>query len=327
MNRVSLSRREALAGVGSIGALSLAGCLGNDDGGNAVSTARLSAGATSLVAPIISAEGLDEEHGFELEVHVRDSIAAYYGDFVGGTYDTLPFGPSAAASRYNEGVDLKLIGGFTYSSMWWVTDDPDIRSIEDFEDETIAVPLGSGSFAVADAVVREQTGQSVEELAGDVINSPGPGGSPPEVLTGNASIGLSWEPALSTFLIQDNDLEAIVNVREEYRDLFGAESFHLLWAVRDSLIEENPDAVDGLFAASQDVTELYETDLDGTIDTLVGETENDPEQLQEAFGSGRLEFAMDPLDELREAVDLQLEVFDDLGVIDEVPDDGIFYEG
>lgn len=323
----SFSRRNVLTGIGSVGALSVAGCLGDDDGDDRIGTARLSAGATSLVAPVIVAEELDTEHGFELDVVVRDSISAYYGDFVGGTYDTLPFGIESAADRYNEGVDLSVIGGFTYSSMWWITNDPEIESVEDFEDETIAVPLGSGSFAVADAVVREKTGQTVEELAGDVINAPGPGGSPPEVLTGNASVGLSWEPALSNFLVQDNDLEPIIDVRTEYRQLFDADSFHLLWAVRNPLIEDNPDAVSGLFDASQEVAELYETDLEGTVETTVAETDNESEPLLAAFESGRLEFAMQPLDELQEDIDTQLEVFDDLDLIDDIPDEQFFYEG
>lgn len=327
MNESIFSRREALASIGAAGTLSIAGCFGDDGGGDGtVGTARLSSGATSLVAPLISSEGLDEEYGFELETHVRDSISAYYGDFVGGTYDTLPFGVSAAANRYNQDVDLRLIGGFTYSSMSWITNDSSIESVEDFEGETVAVPLASGSFAVADAVVREQTGQSVEELAGEVINAPGPGGSPPEVITGNATVGLSWEPALSTFLIQENDLEAIVNVREEYRQLFDAESFHLLWAVQNSLLEDDRDAVEGLFQASQDVVELYESDLQGTVDTLVEETDNEPEPLLEAFDSGRLEFAMVSLGELREDIETQLEVFEELEVIEEIPDDGIYEE-
>jgi ABC-type nitrate/sulfonate/bicarbonate transport system substrate-binding protein len=299
------NRRDVLAGVGSLGAVTVAGCSGgNGNGGNGngggngtaeIATARLSSGATSLVAPLIASEGFDEEYGFDLEVLVRDSISSYYGDFVSGTYSALPFGPSAAASRANGGVNLSIVSGFTYSSMWWVTNDSGIQSIEDIEGETVAVPLGSGSFAVADAVVREQTGQSVEELAGETINAPGPGGSPPEVLTGNASVGLSWEPALSTFLLQDNDLEAIVDVRSRYRELFGSESFHLVWAVRDDLIESSPDAVSGLFEASQDVADLYAEDLEGTIETLIGETENEPGPVREAIDSGRLEFAMDQI--------------------------------
>lgn len=327
MSRQLLSRRDTLAGIGSAGALALAGCLGNGGQSETVGTARLSAGATSLVAPIIVTEELDAEHGFELEVAVRDSISAYYGDFVSGSYNTLPFGIESAAARFNQGVDLSVIGGFTYSSMWWVTNEPGINSVEDFAGETVAVPLGSGSFAVADAVVREQTGQSVEELAGDVINAPGPGGSPPEVLTGNASVGLSWEPALSNFLTQDNDLEAIIDVRDEYRQLFDADSFHLLWAVRDSLIEDDPEAVSELFDASQEVAALYGSDLEGTIETVVEETENETEPLVESFESGRLEFAMDPLDELRDDINTQLEVFEDLGLIDEIPGEALFYEG
>lgn len=326
MTSHTYSRRDALAGIGSIGVLSVAGCLGGNDGGGSMGTARLSTGATSLIAPVIVAEELDAEYGFELEVVVRDSISAYYGDFVGGTYNTLPFGVESAAARYNGGVDLSVIGGFTYSSMSWVTNDPDIQSVEDFEGETVAVPLGSGSFAVADAVIREQTGQSVEELASNVTNAPGPGGSPPEVVTGSASVGLSWEPALSNFLVQDNNLEAIIDVRSEYRELFGADSFHLLWAVRDSLLENDPDAVSGLFQASQDVADMYANDPEGTIDILTEVTENEPEPLIEAFDSSRLEFAMEPLGDLQNDINTQLETFADLGLIEEIPGDELFDE-
>jgi ABC-type nitrate/sulfonate/bicarbonate transport system substrate-binding protein len=291
-----------------------------------VSTARLSTGATSLIAPLIKSEGIDEEYDFESKIFVRDSISAYYGDFVGGTYNTLPSGPSAAVSRFNEGLDLSIIGSFNYSSMWWVSNDPDIRSIEDLEGETVAVPLGSGAFALADAVVRERTGQSVEELAGETINAPGPGGSPPEVLTGGASVGLSWEPALSSFIIRDNDLEAIVNVREQYQSLFDADSFNLVWAVRNDLIENNPEAVSGLLQAGQDVADMYNEDLDGTISKLIEQTANEPEPIREAFQSNRLEFSMDALENSRDAMDTQLEVYRDLGVVDELPGGEIYHQ-
>ncbi len=320
------SRRELLAGIGSVTTASVAGCLSGNESSEQVSTARLSTGATSLIAPLIKSEGIDEEYDFESKIFVRDSISAYYGDFVGGTYNTLPSGPSAAVSRFNEGLDLSIIGSFNYSSMWWVSNDPDIRSIEDLEGETVAVPLGSGAFALADAVVRERTGQSVEELAGETINAPGPGGSPPEVLTGGASVGLSWEPALSSFIIRDNDLEAIVNVREQYQSLFDADSFNLVWAVRNDLIENNPEAVSGLLQAGQDVADMYNEDLDGTISKLIEQTANEPEPIREAFQSNRLEFSMDALENSRDAIDTQLEVYRDLGVVDELPGGEIYHQ-
>lgn len=322
------SRREILAGVGTAAATGLAGCVGGSEGsdeGTTIGTARLSTGSTSLVAPVITGKGWDEENGFSLETSVRNSVSAYYGDFVSGTYQTLPFGISSAASRYNKGVDLKLFAGFDYSSMFWLTASEDISSVPDFEGKSVAAPLGSGSFQVANAAAKRETGKSVEELAGNLINASGPANPLQEVATGNADVGLSWEPALSTFLVKnDSDVRTIVDVREQYKKQFGAESFHLAWAVKGSVLEENREALRGLVSANQRVGELYANDVDEALDVILENTENERPPLAEALKSGRQEFILQPLDEIQSAVQTQFEVFADLGIIDEVPDDGIY---
>lgn len=329
MVELHATRRELLTGFGVAAATGLAGCAGGsgDGGGDtpSIGTARLSTGSTSLIAPIITEKGWDKENGFSLETKVRNSVSAYYGDFVSGTYRTLPFGISSAASRYNKGVDLKLFAGFDYSSMFWLTNSEEISTIADFEGKTVSAPLGSGSFQVANAVAKQETGKSIEDLAGNLINASGPANPLKEIATGNADVGLSWEPALSTFLVKnDSDVHTIVDVRKQYKKYFGAESFHLAWAVKGSVLEENRDALRGLVTANQRVGDLYANDVDEALDVIVGTTENERSSLAEALKSGRQEFSLKPLGELQSAVKTQFEVFADLGIIDSVPDDGIY---
>lgn len=323
------TRREILTGIGAAAATGLAGCAGGSKVGGSdtptIGTARLSTGSTSLVAPVITEKGWDEENGFSLETSVRNSVSAYYGDFVSGTYRTLPFGVSSAASRYNKGVDLKLFAGFDYSSMFWLTASDDISAVADFEGKTVAAPLGSGSFQVANAVAKRETGKSVEDLAGNLINASGPANPLQEIATGNADVGLSWEPALSTFLVKnDSDVHTIVDVRKQYKKHFGAESFHLVWAVKGSVLEDNRDALRGLVTANQRVGDLYADSVDEALDVVVETTENERPPLAEALKSNRQEFSLRPLGELQSAVQTQFEVFADLGIINEVPDDGIY---
>lgn len=278
-----------------------------------------------MVAPIIKDQEWDAENDFELDTHVRNQITAYYGDFVSGTYKTLPFGVSSAASRYNEDVDMKLFAGFDYSTMFWLSNKDGIEEPQDFEGETVAAPLASGSYQVANAVVTELTGQSVEDLASNTINASGPSNPLLEVANGNATVALSWEPALSSFLVQnDSDIRTVMNVRERYREAFDAESFHLVWAVRSDVLENNRAALEGLVAANQQVGELYADDPEEAIDIVVENTESSKEPLLEAVESGRQEFVLQPLSEIQSDVQTQFEVYADTGVIDEVPDDGIF---
>ena len=324
------SRRKILSGLGAAATTGIAGCVGGTDQGGGdqtptVGTARLSTGSTSLVAPVITAKGWDTKNGFSLETKVRNSVSAYYGDFVSGTYRTLPFGVSSAASRYNKGVDLKLFAGFDYSSMFWLTGADDIKSVSDFEGKTVAAPLGSGSFQVANAVAKRETGKTVEGLASNLINASGPANPLKEIATGNADVGLSWEPALSTFLVKNkSNIHTIVDVRKQYKKHFGAESFHLVWAVKKSALEENREAIRGLVTANQKVGDLYENSVDEALDIVVENTENERPPLEEALKSNRQEFTLQPLGSLRSAIQTQFEVFADVGVIDEVPDDGIY---
>ena len=334
-----VTRRQVLAGIGASTVAGLAGCTGNGGesasnvtgggGGNDLSeigTARLSTGSTSLVAPVITEKGWDEANGFTLNTVVRNSVSAYYGDFVSGTYNTLPFGVSSAASRYNKGVDMKLFAGFDYSSMFWLTNSPDIEVVADFEGKTVAAPLSAGSYQVANAVVNRKTGRTIEQLAGNLVNATGPGSSLQEVATGNATVALSWEPALSTFLVENegSDIHTIVNVREQYKRQFNAESFHLVWAVKSDILENNRNAIRGLLTANQEVDDLYTDNVDEALDIVVENTENKRAPLEEALKSNRQEFVLNPLESIRPAVQTQFEVFADRGIIEEVPDDGIY---
>jgi ABC-type nitrate/sulfonate/bicarbonate transport system substrate-binding protein len=324
------SRRKILAGIGGATVGGLAGCAGASGGNSTddsptIGTARLSTGSTSLVAPVIEANGWDEDNGFELNTRVRDSISAYYGDFVAGTYGTLPFGVSSAASRYNGGVDMKLFAGFDYSAMHWLTNSEDIEGPQDFEGRTIAAPLASGSFQVANSVVKEVTGSSVEALAGNLVNASGPANPLNELATGSADVALSWEPALSTFLVrEDTSARVIVDVRERYREAFDADSFHLLWGIKTSILENNREAVEGLVEASGQVGDLYADNPDEALDTVVENTDNERDPLEEAVDSGRMEFALTGLSDLRSDVQTQFEVFAELDIIDEVPDEDIY---
>lgn len=328
MTDTHLTRRKLLIGVGASTVAGLAGCAsaGIESSSAEIGTARLSTGSTSLIAPVITEKGWDEENGFSLNTHVRNSVSAYYGDFVSGTYNTLPFGISSAASRYNKGVDMKLFAGFDYSSMFWLTSSSDIKSVADFEGKTVAAPLSSGSFQVANAVVKRETGETVEELAKNLVNASGPANPLKEIATGNADVGLSWEPALSTFFVknEDSDIHTVVDVREQYKKHFDAESFHLVWAVKSSVLDEHRDAIRGLVTANGKVGDLYANSTDEALDTVVENTENERAPLEEALKSNRQEFSLKPLGSLKSDIQTQFEVFADLGIIDEVPDDGIY---
>jgi ABC-type nitrate/sulfonate/bicarbonate transport system substrate-binding protein len=320
-----LSRREVLTSIAGTGIISSAGCIssfGSSTGkSNEFATARLATGSTSLVAPIID-KGLDDEYGFELKIILRNTISSYYGDFVSGKYKALPMGIGAAANRYNRGVNLKIVGGFARTSSFWVTNDKSIQSASDFEGETIAVPLGSGGFAPGAAVVRRKTGKTVKELAGQVINAPGPANPLLELSAGSATVALSWEPALSSFLLKEKtNIQLMMNVRKQYKKIYGIEPWQLVWAVKDSLESDN---VQGLLKASQEVDEMYEYNTEKAIEIVVDKTKNKPKSLNKALRSNRLQYDLKPINDVKHSVQKQLKVAESTGLINKVPDSGIF---
>jgi ABC-type nitrate/sulfonate/bicarbonate transport system substrate-binding protein len=105
---------------------------------------------------IIQKTGLDKKHGFELQVKQKPGQVAY-AEFAAGI-DKVCFcaAPAAVARFVEQGADITLLWNVFNLEYVVIANDPAIRSAADLAGRTIAADTGTGGWAVAAMLLRQQ---------------------------------------------------------------------------------------------------------------------------------------------------------------------------
>jgi ABC-type nitrate/sulfonate/bicarbonate transport system substrate-binding protein len=138
---------------------------------------------------------------------------------------------------------------------------------------------------------------------------------------------MSWEPAITVQSAnEDIDFDRAIDVREglQAENAFGRDAWYLVWAVRENAYNDNTEAARGLIAACQQVGDLIENDLEAFLDVIERRTENPREPIREALETGTLAYEFTPVNDIQSDLNDQLEVFSEIGIVDEVPGDDFY---
>ncbi len=316
----------------------LAACAGGDDGGDgapgggeASEVYEIRAGTLafpSMVSPIpaiIEAQGLDEEHDFELKPVPFSDIGAYYAALVSGQVDVIAGGPDIAQRLYLEGQDIKIIGSFTnLSGMVVLSRDPGIRSLTDLEGASLAATVGSSQFQILSILLEDEGIDILEDV--DVVDA-----EPPlaiaQLARGRVDTALVWGPNVAVALEGHPEYRIIVEGRDEWKELTGAEGFELVLMMRNDLITTQADAAERWISAVEDAVAFIESDPEGAALIVEEATGLKPALFHEGLETERITYDVRPVSDAGVTEGLR-EMFGrsvDAGFNPEVPPDDIFY--
>ncbi len=160
-----IERRTFLKTAAAGSAISIAGCLGDDESNGELSDT-IAVGATSPVYPVfyyplfpVLEERLAENHGVELVTETFAGPTAMTGGFMQGEIDVGYLTPAAITNQRNEGVPVVAIGTVVHQFYHSLVVDPSIDDWDDLEGADVAVhePLTS-STVLTEAMIAEELG-------------------------------------------------------------------------------------------------------------------------------------------------------------------------
>ena len=293
-----------------------------------VSWASINPGSfTTLVMEYMTKRQLDKKHGVAFpKPQIYTSVNTYYNDFVAENYDMCMGSWDTFASRYQAGVPLQFVCGFTTGNMINILVPANgAKSLEELRGKTIAATQATGTYRVTRALLKDINGLDIEKDM-NVQNVDNPAAAVTLVMIDRADAVLVWEPNTSAALARSTDIRVLYSAGDEYRKKTGAELPYFGVAVRKELLARMPDVARRLDAAFAECVSGIMQDVDAAVD-LVGQNAGvDQEVLRAAMKSGRLQFRhfsmADPAG--RASVTAASEMLVKNKVLDRPIDDGFF---
>ena len=291
--------------------------------------ARLMPGLSVMVDEFIQHHRIDEEAGFTLQrTPDYTSLPAYYGDFDAGAFDLCNGSWDHFAVRYLAGVPIRLLclismgdGVISFAARRGIG----IESISDLAGRIVAAPQASGTYRITRAVMREALNFNLEEQA-TVQNAINPAAAIGIMRAGAADAALAWEPVVSDGLAQDDNLFLLARVGEIYRGMTGQALPYFGIAVRNELLERDPEIAERVLTMYRLAIEGMVSDPSATADIIGDRAGFQRDVVYDAISSGRLglSFAGTHDDNTRSLIRTAAEFLSRNELMPRVPDDGFF---
>jgi ABC-type nitrate/sulfonate/bicarbonate transport system substrate-binding protein len=280
----------------------------------------------AFLPPIIQKYDLDEKNGLDLEF-VERPPGAYNTQFNSGEFK---LGGSAAllsvANAKLRGVDVVyLFNIFDYFGVV-VTDNPDIKSLEDLKGRTVAAATATTNYAMFRWLLQKQ-GIDAGDL--EVVNT-APPGLISYMLAGRADAVQLWEPAYSVLEARKPDIRALdLKVDETWKAFADSERIpylgvaaHADWAKEHAaeipaLIKTYQDAADWVLAHPDEAADIIAAGIKGGDASVIAKLIRD---------NDRLALQVVPAADLTSEINAVFEAGVDLGYLGEMPDSSIIFQ-
>lgn len=312
-----------------LAAFALAAVLAPQAGAQQKTTIKVSSLTLPVIAPLVwnimKTRGLDEKHGFTLEIQPYPAISAYYAGFATGETDVVLGGPTVFQKLYQEGVPARIIGtGITLADLVIFAKDPAIKSLADLKGKQIAMDMGSAQFQVVKIYALAKGIDLGKDIT--VVNA-NFAVARAQLEAGRVDAAMVIEPLASIITKQNPDWKIIFNGAEGWKEVTGEAGWELVPAMRAGLIEKDPTAPKKLIAALQDVAKVFHEET-AAADKIGAETTKlPPGILSAAISGGRFRVEVKPMSDAaaRKSVKDMMELAVKAGFYTQVPDDKIFH--
>jgi NitT/TauT family transport system substrate-binding protein len=252
----------------------------------------LASGITSVLQVVANERHLDRAHGFKFKTSPPyESLDAYYADFLAGQFDVEGGISESYAVRFLRGAPVQLMATLVSMGASLLAKDPAVSTVAALRGRTLAAPLTSGRYVILRGLILKYYGFDLERDA-KVISVPNPSAGITFVLAGRADAALSWEPIVSSALLQNPALHLVMDTRIEYRTRTGRELYQVVLAGRRDTIRRNPALMRQVIAAYRDAAEFMQRNPDAAA-TLVGQhSDISRDAFLQAVRSRRVAFAV-----------------------------------
>jgi NitT/TauT family transport system substrate-binding protein len=252
----------------------------------------LASGITSVLQVVSNERHLDRAHGFQFKTSAPyESLDAYYADFLAGQFDVEGGISESYAVRFLRGAPVQLMATLVSAGASLLAKDPAISTVAALRGRTLAAPLTSGRYVILRGLLLKYYGFDLERDA-KVIGVPNPSAGITFVLAGRADAALSWEPIVSSALLQNPALRLVLDTRIEYRTRTGRELYQVVLAGQRDTIRGNPVLMRQVIAAYRDAAEFMQRDPDAAAILVAQHSDISRDAFLQAVRSRRIAFAV-----------------------------------
>ena len=290
--------------------------------------------------PIIQSQGLDKKNGWKHEWNVRTSAAAYLNDFYTNVYGALHVsGVNYIAKNYNKGTPIRIIGAslvFPYPVM--VREGGGINSIADLKGKTMGVPKGSYIFAYLTAVLKHHGIDPEKDIK--LQNVPIIQALQLFDRGDFDAVLVSPSPAVKLVDKAPGKYKVLFFPDDEVAKMLGVKNMYLIFVAHKDWLEANPGMSSKLLATMNDVQSFIDGNPAKAQEILAPKT-----QITSGMGSGgasmeplmfakmyrdgffgrKMRWLGIPVKDVKEQLKKEFQLYKDVGMIDKIPDDGIFW--
>ena len=290
--------------------------------------------------PIIQTQKLDERHGWKHEWNVRTSAAAYLNDFYTNVYGALHVsGVNYIAKNYNRGTPIRIIGAsmvFPYPVM--VREGGGIETIADLKGKTMGVPMGSYIYAYLTAVLKHHGIDPDNDIK--LENVPIMQAIQLFDRGDFDAVLVSPSPAVKLVDNAPGKYKVLFFPDDEVAKMLGVENMYLIFVAHKDWLEANPGMAPKLLATMNDVQAFIDSDPAAAQEIMAPKTtitggmgsggaSMEPLMFEKMYRDGffgrKIRWLGIPVAEVKEQLKNEFQLYKDVGMIDKIPDDDIFW--
>lgn len=292
-----------------------------------LSVARLTLpGAITALVDVLKDQGIDRRHGIDLVTQNYSTISAFYAATSTGEVDLSVAGPWVLQKLRNEEARIKAVFTFVrISSLGVITADPNLHTIQDLKGKTIAADMGSAEFQLLAMYGKSQGVVFGKDVT---VVQAGPPLARTQLAAGRVDAAMLWETNTTLTLRDNPKYRRFIGGETAWQSLSKSKSagWQLLITMHEDAIQKHKDAIPNLLAMWRDAAQFMRTNTDeaARIDESTVKLPNGV--LQEALGSKRLSYDINPVWEAEKAGIWEMfQLAVDQGYIARLPDAGVLY--
>jgi len=273
---------------------------------------------------ILKANKFDAKHGFDLDIHLYPSIAAFYGGFTTAEVDVIMGGPTNLQKLRSEGVPLKIFAtGLKLSDLSIFSRNPDVKSLADLKGKTLAIDMGGSQYQVVSIYARSLGITLNKDMT---LVSANFALSKAQLLAERVDAAMIAEPLATATAMENPNLRIVFNGSEGWKAMTGREGWETVIAGREEFLKRSPDSVARLMGAMKDTVEFIKANPDEADKIVVETVKLAPGVFKTATLNKKMEFEINPAwGAQRENIWELLDLAAASGFFTKRPDPDIFY--
>jgi NitT/TauT family transport system substrate-binding protein len=255
-----------------------------------ISYGDLYSGVTGIISANLAAQHFDVKHGVDMSnLLPYTSVSAYYNDFAAGTFDAAMGSWDFFIDMQQRGVPIKIVCTVTTADMINIIAGPDIKGMPDLVGKSMSAVIGSGSYAMSRAVIRDVAKIDLDKQV-SVQNAPNPAGCIALLQSGSANSALTWEPVISNAIADTPTLRPVFNLGHAYRQANGGVLPYFTVAVRNDALQKYPGLAGRIAGIFGDTIAYINHNTAAAFATAAPKTNLSAAVMQAGYNAKRLVF-------------------------------------